>query len=273
MKLVNDAFAYDQPYTPNASLVKYFFERLQLETERQYLTLDGKELPQEKKKALHNSERMKNYILNKIVFPSMANLLFFFESVSRDDNLHELFKDDLVELLELVGPPTPKESPRSESDESFNPNQEDKKKKYEHVWDLYKDSIIARLTGSLLFANTVVGEIKNSEYRLVVANIMQQKLTDKLNQDLANVIKDEELKQLVRQEATWAKALMQLCASRVSAINAEATRKFDIPYLEAKEDAHNKPIVRMFRRGEGSIPDEEINSFLPKQSRRKQRKR
>ena len=42
---------------------------------------------------------MKNYYLNKYVFPSMANLIAFFEFMSNSPELQEDFEDELEELL------------------------------------------------------------------------------------------------------------------------------------------------------------------------------
>ena len=42
---------------------------------------------------------MRNYYLNKYIFPSMANLITFFEFIRDSPELQEDFKDELEELL------------------------------------------------------------------------------------------------------------------------------------------------------------------------------
>jgi hypothetical protein len=42
---------------------------------------------------------MKVYVLDTVIFPSMANLIFFFEAISTNKNLADAFEDELVELL------------------------------------------------------------------------------------------------------------------------------------------------------------------------------
>lgn len=56
-----------------------------------------------------NLDRKKVYILNKHIFPSMANLILFFEYLAKDSGLKEMFEDDVKELFGYI-----KKSPDAE---------------------------------------------------------------------------------------------------------------------------------------------------------------
>lgn len=47
----------------------------------------------------NNVRRMKNYYLNNLVFPAMANLTFFFEAVSEYPELRDEFESQILDLL------------------------------------------------------------------------------------------------------------------------------------------------------------------------------
>ena len=67
-------------YNPNEALVNYFEERLQL-FKIQDKIKEGKDLSENDKKRLNSSARKKNYVLNEIIYPSFANLVYFFETI------------------------------------------------------------------------------------------------------------------------------------------------------------------------------------------------
>jgi hypothetical protein len=237
--------------------------RLRLETERQYLTLAGKALPQDMKDKLHNSDRMKNYILNTFIFPSLANVIFFLESVARDPNLHELFRDDLLDLMTGIG--------KQQHTQEQPTTEEAKKTEYEHTPDLYSDSAVARLTNSLLSARTDEGEIKGAQYRLVFADIMQRILTTKLREDLSKQFDVEEMQELLKPMAQGAKVLMKFCASWVPAEDRDPDRWLDVPRIEAKEDPAGNPVVRRYSSDQREIDDKEFQSYLSDRRRRRRK--
>jgi hypothetical protein len=68
---------------------------------RTMLKESGKELSNDDKKKFGKSDRMKVYIRDKIIFPSMANLIYFLETISVNPELKELFDDDLKDLFDL----------------------------------------------------------------------------------------------------------------------------------------------------------------------------
>ena len=94
----------EQPYSPNEALVRYLTERLQLMKKRTTLKESGKEMSDEDQNKFDASDRMKVYIRDKIIFPSMANLVYFLETVVVNPALKELFEDDLKDLFDLRPP-------------------------------------------------------------------------------------------------------------------------------------------------------------------------
>jgi hypothetical protein len=80
-------------YNPHKGLVNNLKEQLQRRKEIQA----GRESPEEKRN--NQIYRMKNYYLDKYIFPAMANLAFFFELTARDPELEKLYRDDIKDLL------------------------------------------------------------------------------------------------------------------------------------------------------------------------------
>jgi glutaredoxin-related protein len=52
-------------------------------------------------KVLRQLERRKVHYLNNVIFPSMANVVYFLEMVSKNPELQEEFDDDVLDLLGL----------------------------------------------------------------------------------------------------------------------------------------------------------------------------
>lgn len=91
---------YDkQRIIPNQLLRRYMCEKLQLQKKKAQATVGGKDLSKEDLKRLEAIRNDKKRILENVIFPSMANLIFFFESIDQEPILWETFKDDVEELL------------------------------------------------------------------------------------------------------------------------------------------------------------------------------
>lgn len=86
-------------YIPSETLVGYLDNRLQIEKERRASLSAGEEESPEMEKKLINSKRRKVYVLNNIIFPSMANIVIFFEYISKNPELQVLFEDNIKQLL------------------------------------------------------------------------------------------------------------------------------------------------------------------------------
>lgn len=90
-------------YKPDEALVRWFSERLEFEKERKQLQSRkkaGGKLPNSFQKKLNNSSARKADILSDIVFPSMANLIYFFEAITMSPQLDKIFEKDLIDLLD-----------------------------------------------------------------------------------------------------------------------------------------------------------------------------
>jgi len=89
----------NKSYTPSRSLSSFLEETLQIEIEKQNLRSAGAKMSEDLEVRIKNNKRMKVHILDKIIFPSMANLVVFFEYVSNHGNLQKVFDDDIQELI------------------------------------------------------------------------------------------------------------------------------------------------------------------------------
>jgi len=74
-------------------------QKLQLEKKKAQATMGGKDLSDEDLKRYDAIRNDKKRILENVIFPAMANLIFFFESIDQEPVLWETFKDDVEELL------------------------------------------------------------------------------------------------------------------------------------------------------------------------------
>jgi hypothetical protein len=88
-------------YPPDARLSRYMTQKLiyqqALEKKEAGETLSEKEMEAVKNEGSLRST--KSQVLDEIIFPAMANLTFFFESVARNPELQIPFEDDIKELL------------------------------------------------------------------------------------------------------------------------------------------------------------------------------
>lgn len=89
-----------QCYKPSDTLVSYLEDKLQYEKKRKQIVMGGKrDLSKEEEQEGRNLDRRKVYVLNKYIFPSMANLTVFLEYIAKSEELQTLFEDDLKELF------------------------------------------------------------------------------------------------------------------------------------------------------------------------------
>jgi len=96
VQVIND----EKSYIPDEKLVEFLQEWLQIHKKRDQLTQEGKELSSEDKKRLRELDRMKVYYLDNFIFPSMANLTYFFEAMAASPRFSTGFEDELEELLD-----------------------------------------------------------------------------------------------------------------------------------------------------------------------------
>jgi hypothetical protein len=137
-------------YVPDTLILNYVRDKLHFEQRRHELKLRGEDL---RNITYSNLKKRKFDVLTR-VFTSMANLIFFFECISKYPVLEQLFEDDLKDLLGI---------------RRSNP---------QHQVSGY---IFARLLNSILFVQ------KNSDeddFRLTVNNLLQQVVRNKIKQNL-----------------------------------------------------------------------------------------
>jgi hypothetical protein len=89
-----------QCYKPSDSLVRFLENKLQYEKKRKEIVMGGKrDLSKEEEQEGRNLDRMKVHVLDKYIFPSMANLTVFLEYIAKNEELQTVFEDDLKELF------------------------------------------------------------------------------------------------------------------------------------------------------------------------------
>jgi hypothetical protein len=100
MKKAKHGHVRDQCYIHSDSLKQYLEKKLQFEKKRNEIVMGGKrDLSEKEEKEGRGLDRMKVHILNKTIFPSMANLTVFLEYIAKNEELQTVFADDLKELF------------------------------------------------------------------------------------------------------------------------------------------------------------------------------
>ena len=88
-------------YRPNTKIVQYLKDRVKM-SELLIEKMRSRFSPEEKNfddKLRQDKKRL----LDNVIFPSMANLVIFFEYIAENKELRELFEDDVKELLGFKG--------------------------------------------------------------------------------------------------------------------------------------------------------------------------
>ncbi len=89
-------------YNPDKELVEWVQKRILLEQKRREYEKrkSKKNLPKDFQNELKSSGARKSEILNNKIFPSMANLIFFFEALMVSSSLRHLLHKDIIKLLD-----------------------------------------------------------------------------------------------------------------------------------------------------------------------------
>jgi len=90
----------DKSYIPDAVLADFFRDWLHLHKKKTKLAKEGRDISDSEKREVRNLDRRKVYILDNIVFPSMTNLIYFFEVIATSQRLAGSFEDEIAELLD-----------------------------------------------------------------------------------------------------------------------------------------------------------------------------
>lgn len=89
-------------FVPDETLINWTSERLGLENERNEFDMKksaGEKLSTRWYTAMKSSGARKADILDEIIFPSLANLIYFSEAIKSNPKLDELFESDEIELF------------------------------------------------------------------------------------------------------------------------------------------------------------------------------
>jgi hypothetical protein len=80
-------------------LQEYLREKLQIERERQHIRGAGEKESEEFQKRVRANDADKVRTLDEIIFPSMANLIYFLHYISTHIELQQVYEKDLKDLL------------------------------------------------------------------------------------------------------------------------------------------------------------------------------
>ena len=95
----------EKSYVPSETLAKYLKDRVTLSQKIQKIDLAREEIPEELERENRNLRRRKVDVLDNHIFPSMANIVIFFEYLSKYPELSKLFEDDVKELFGVIKEP------------------------------------------------------------------------------------------------------------------------------------------------------------------------
>ena len=151
--------------SPDADLIDFLQKRLKLSQEMIKIRAAGRKLPLKLKKQNRVLSNTKVTILDEIVFPAMANLIYFFKMVSEHPELQEKFEDDIKDLLGV----------RRNNPEIGN---------YGHVF--------SNLIAFILMVEINGKPLKKDDFRLRLIQILQEIVILGFEQTLPDILKDME---------------------------------------------------------------------------------
>lgn len=191
---------------PAARLIKYMKEKSELARRRQELELRGNEL--KSKKGISNKEQKeigliseelhkvetrlrslkndKTDLLDDIIFPSMANLTFFFEAIAQSPELQETFGSDIPQLFGI---------------RRNNPNHDN----YAFMF--------SRLMRSMCFTR---GTSSDSDFSFKLVHELQEIIYYKLQQAMNEIFQHPNMAYYVLGDIGRAKAWTEMIAERVN---------------------------------------------------------
>jgi hypothetical protein len=86
-------------FSPHEDLINYMSQRLKLNEAMEKAHAAGEEFSIKINSQDKSLRTKKTRILDDIVFPSLADLVFFFEAIAADEELQVRFKNDIEDLL------------------------------------------------------------------------------------------------------------------------------------------------------------------------------
>ena len=156
-------------FIPSLKLRDYLSKRLQVTKQMDKIYAAGEEIPPEIFGSDRGLRTTKVRILNDIVFQAMADLTFFFECIKEHQELRNIFDNDVQDLLGL----------RRNTSESQRAGY-----------------MFSRLIRSILITDEKIGlkkvGIRRSkdvkDYRLILTDLLQQSVQDKVRGTLSDAI-------------------------------------------------------------------------------------
>lgn len=164
-------------YTPHAEFKLFMKNFLQF--------LRKEELSESAGEKGKNLRRMKNYYLNEHLFPSMANVVFFFETVSLHHELEEEFELDIKDLLGI---------------RRINP----KANNYAYVFQALVHSIIYTKKG-----------YKNNNFRLRLILELQRMIRQRLLNLTVGAFENDNVAKYINEDIDRAETWTELVAAKV----------------------------------------------------------
>jgi hypothetical protein len=188
MKPTNKHSNYRKGYVPAKALMRYLAEKVSVLDEIGKIKDSGEKIPDQIEKAQRDLKVRKNRILNNQIFPSMANLVVFFEYLAKSKDLQKLFEDDIKELFGIID-----EGKNDKNEYDFNPY------------------ILDRLVGSLLSWDF---KKDPNNFRLSLMYGLQQIISTKITDLSSNSMGSEIVSSVVSPDMSRAKAWTELYSQR-----------------------------------------------------------
>jgi hypothetical protein len=95
----------EKSYVPSETLERYLNDRVTLNRKIQKFKLAGEKISEDLDREDRNVRRRKVDVLDNHIFPSMANIVIFFEYLAKYPELSKLFEDDVKELFGYIKDP------------------------------------------------------------------------------------------------------------------------------------------------------------------------
>jgi hypothetical protein len=174
-------------YGPKHELIEFLQQRLQLSKEMERIDAAGGEFTREMESQNRSLRTKKTRILDEVIFPSMADVTFFFEAVAEHPELRPLFENDIKDLLGIR-----RNNPRK--------------------------SAYAFMFRSLISAILLVGhtEYHNKDYRLKLNHELIKIAWHKMTLNLREIFKTERAQKAVGDDFDRVLAWTGMLASTVS---------------------------------------------------------
>lgn len=164
------------------------------------MTIAGEDLSDQEKREADDLRRMKVHILNTYVFPSMANVTFFFKCIAQHPELEQLFEDDIKDLLGVR-----------------------RNKPAEHIYGF----MFFELVWSIIILSGK-REHDKEDFRLRLNHLLQQIVCHKVEISLADVFRTERAQEAVSDDFNRVWAWTGMLADAVDQDEGEPRRTFDL---------------------------------------------